>query len=360
MARAMLLESSFYRKSETFSHHKPAMAPSVDSAPHSNGVNASANGALRPPLAPGIYVPTVAFFKDDDTVDVETTASHATRLARAGVTGLVTHGSNGEAVHLDHAERQLINRTTRAALDAAGKSELPLIVGCGAQSTRETIQLCREAAASGGNYALVLPPAYYGSLLSTELISKHFRAVASASPIPILIYNFPGACSGLDLSSDVIIALAEHPNIVGVKLTCGNTGKLARVAAATTQKGDTASVHPFRTFGGSVDFTLQTLVVGGHGIIGGTANIAPRACLRLIELWEQGRLSEARSLQAVVARGDWAAIQGGFISVKAALREYYGYGAGPREPCQFQEGDKLRAQLSKFAELVEVEKTLES
>jgi dihydrodipicolinate synthase/N-acetylneuraminate lyase len=307
-------------------------------------------------LTPGLYVPTVAFFHDDDTIDTETTTAHAVRLAKAGVAGLVTHGSNGEAVHLDHEERQLINRTTRAALDASGNSHLPLIVGCGSQSTRETIQLCKEAAASGGNYTLVLPPAYYGGLLPTSAITRHFRDVADASPIPVLIYNFPGACSGLDLSSDTIIELSQHPNIVGVKLTCGNTGKLARIAAATKK---TPGSVPFRTFGGSVDFTLQALVVGGHGIIGGTGNIAPLACGKLMTLWNKGQLEEARELQAIVARGDWAAIKGGFVSVKAALRHSYGYGGEPRKPTASLEGKALTEQLDGFAELVAYEKTLE-
>ncbi|KAJ3540415.1 hypothetical protein NM208_g5070 [Fusarium decemcellulare] len=324
----------------------------------SSSMNAENLSSSRP-LSAGLYVPTVAFFSPDDSVDVETTRLHAERLARAGIAGLVTHGSNGEAVHLDHRERQLINKTSRAALNAAGKNNMPLIVGCGAQSTRETIQLCREAAESGGDYALVLPPAYYGGLLTTDHIIQHFNAVADQSPIPILIYNFPGACSGLDLSSDTIITLAAHPNIVGVKLTCGNTGKLARVAAATAlQKGQTSGQR-FMTFGGSVDFTLQSLVVGGEGIIGGTGNIAPRACVKLFELWEQGKLKEARELQAVVARGDWVAIQGGFVSVKAGLQEYYGYGGAPRLPCALLEGAAATKQLDGFAELVKMEKSLE-
>ncbi|GJC78792.1 putative 4-hydroxy-2-oxoglutarate aldolase, mitochondrial [Colletotrichum liriopes] len=333
------------------------MSPSANVNTHYHNGNGGGH-ISRPTLTPGLYVPTVAFFRSDDSVDVETTTSHAVRLAKAGVAGLVTHGSNGEAVHLDHAERQLINQTTRAALDSAGKSDLPLLVGCGAQSTRETIQLCQEAGASGGNYALVLPPAYYGGLLTTDHILQHFREVADASPIPILIYNYPGACSGLDLNSDTIITLSKHENIVGVKLTCGNTGKLARIAAATTpKKGDTGT--PFRTFGGSVDFTLQTLVVGGHGIIGGTGNIAPLACVKLMKLWDEGKLAEARELQAVVARGDWTAIQGGFVSVKAALQEYYNYGGLPRKPCALLEGERLFKQLDGFSELVAIETALQ-
>ena len=181
---------------------------------------------------------------------------------------------------------------------------MPVIVGCGAQSTRECIELCKEAAAAGGDYALVLPPAYYQGLFSKDTVKEFFQDVADASPIPILIYNYPGAVSGLDLNSDVIIDLAKHPNIVGCKLTCGNTGKLNRIAAAT----NAATVHNngsgFMCMGGSVDFTLQTLIGGGSGIIGGMANIAPRTCVKLIELYKDGKFTEAQKLQAIVARGE--------------------------------------------------------
>ncbi|KAI1121182.1 hypothetical protein F5Y10DRAFT_256884 [Nemania abortiva] len=323
------------------------MAPSA--APASGGYTATSTS--RHALTPGFYVPTVAFFTPHDTVDEPTTSQHALRLAKAGVTGIVTHGSNGEAVHLDHQERRLITRLTRDALDNAGYTTMPVIVGCGAQSTRETIRLCRDAAESGGSHVLVLPPAYYGGLLTTDLIKAHFRAVADASPLPVLIYNFPAACSGLDLSSDVILDLARHPNIQGVKLTCGNTGKLARVVAGTNGTD-------FRTFGGSADFTVQTLAVGGHGIIGGLGNVAPVACLEVFKLWQAGKLDSARELQKIVARGDWTAIQGGFVSVKVALQKYFGYGGEPRKPCAFPEGAKLAEQESGFAELVETEKSL--
>ncbi|ORY70331.1 dihydrodipicolinate synthetase [Pseudomassariella vexata] len=334
------------------------------SATLSNGAtNGSTNDyaptavSLSSILKPGIYVPTIAFFTPQDTIDATTTQTHAIRLARSGVAGLVTHGSNGEAVHLDHTERVLITRLTRDALDGAGYSHLPLIVGCGAQSTRETIQLCQEAAAAGGTYVLVLPPAYYGGLLTTGHILEHFREVADKSPVPVLIYNYPGACSGLDLSSDSIVKLAEHPNICGVKLTCGNTGKLARVVAGTAEKkkGD----GRFLTFGGSVDFVLQTLAVGGHGTIGGLANIAPRACVELMRQWQLGKYEQARKLQQVVAAGDWTAIQGGFISVKVGLQKYYGYGGEPRRPCRMPEGEARAAQEEGFAELVKAERALE-
>ncbi|KAG0649407.1 Dihydrodipicolinate synthase [Hyphodiscus hymeniophilus] len=315
-----------------------------------NGTSNGKGPFQQDALKPGVYVPTVAFFSPvTEEVDLVTTAKHAIRLARSGVAGIVTQGSNGEAVHLDHAERMAITQTTRDALDSIS-STIPVIVGCGAQSTRETIKLCKEAASSGGTYALILPPNYYGSLLSTSLIIEHFRAVADASPVPLLIYNYPGACSGLDLSSDTIITLSSHPNIVGVKLTCGNTGKLARIVAGASPS--------FATFGGSADFTLQTLIVGGHGVIAGTANIAPKACASIMELYYQGKLDEAKRVQQIVARGDWVAIRGGFISVKTALEAFEGYGGGPRSPCVAPGNAEATTQKKEFAELMAFERSL--
>ncbi|KAF7896624.1 uncharacterized protein EAF01_009027 [Botrytis porri] len=302
-------------------------------------------------LVPGVYVPTVAFFHpESEEVDTSSVAKHASRLATSGVAGLVVHGSNGEAVHLAHSERSLITSTTRKALDEAGASSMPVIVGCGTQSVKETVELCREAKESGGDYAIILPPSYYASLLNPQLILDFFTQVADASPIPIIIYNYPAAQGGLDLSSDVILTLSAHSNIVGVKLTCGNTGKLARIA--------TSAKPSFLTAGGSADFILQTMVVGGDGVIAGLANLAPKACVKVMRLFKEGKLEEARELQAIVARGDWVAIKGGFVSVKVALERYYGYGGLPRKPCALPEKKALAAMNEEFSELLELEKTL--
>ncbi|KAL3465310.1 hypothetical protein BJX64DRAFT_62794 [Aspergillus heterothallicus] len=304
------------------------------------------------PLVPGVYVPTVAFFTENEDVDIPTVEKHAAYLATTGLAGIVVQGSNGEAVHLDREERNAITAATRRALDSVGATSLPVIVGTGAPSTRETINLCKDAAASGGDYVLVLPPSYYKSLISSEALLDHFRAVAEASPVPVLIYNFPGASSGLDLSSDDILALASHPNIIGTKLTCGNTGKLARVAA---QAGPS-----FLTFGGSCDFTLQTLIAGGAGVIAGTANLIPRACVQIQELYNAGRVEEAQKIQAVVARADWHAIKGGFVAVKSALQSYRGYGLQPRRPCVAPSGEGVAALKEAFSEGIELERKLEA
>ncbi|KAL1837013.1 hypothetical protein VTJ49DRAFT_4398 [Mycothermus thermophilus] len=355
------LSSSFSTSSETSDFHTSRRRPD----------------GIQRPLIPGVYVPTLCFFEEGtEDLDVPTIARHAVRLARAGVAGIATQGSNGEAVHLSHSERRLVTSTTRQALDAAGFAHMPVIVGCGAQSTRETVQLCRDAWESGGDYALVLPPSYYAGLFAPQMetVVKYFTEVADASPIPIIIYNFPGAAGGLDLSSDVIIKLSQHPNIVGVKLTCGNTGKLNRIASATrntkattatpsasdsTNPTTTAQTAPdFLVLAGSADFTVQSMVAGGHGILAGLANIAPRACVRTVELCQSGRLAEAQALQEVVARGDWTAIQGGVVGSKSGMQGWMGYGGYARSPLPRPTQEQARQWKEGFRELVMLEKSL--
>lgn len=310
-------------------------------------------------LDPGVFVPIVVFFKDvDEDLDLKTLTRHVVRLAEAGVAGIVTQGSNGEAVHLTHEEKSLVTRTSRQALDDAGFPSLPIIVGCGAQSVRETVELCQEAQVSGGNYALVLPPSYYKPYYRSDCLVKFFQSVADASPIPVLIYNYPGAVGGLDMDSDMITQLAKHPNIVGCKLTCGNTGKLCRIAAAVDAATPLETGSGFMCMGGSADFTLQTLVVGGSGVICGLANIAPKACVEIVKLYAMGKFKEASSLQAVVARGDWRAISGGVVGTKSALEVHCGYGGQARRPLPRPTPEEMIEYAAGFQELVNWERSL--
>ncbi|KAF7559519.1 hypothetical protein G7046_g4633 [Stylonectria norvegica] len=302
-------------------------------------------------LPDGVYVPTLAFFTPEDEVDVAALEKHFIKLIDAGVSGIVVHGSNGEIVHLSHAERATIIRIARdTILHEASGTRIPLIAGCGSQSTKETTQLCVDAARAGASHALVLPPSYYGGLLPDELIVEHFYAIADASPIPLLVYNFPGAAAGRDLSSDVVLQIAQHPNVVGVKLTCGNTGKLARVAADCPEG--------FFVAGGSADFILQGHVVGANGTISGLANLCPRACVRIMELADEGKWQEAKQLQAIVAKADWTAIRTGFVGVKAAVGHYAGYGGEPRRPCVAPTPKELDGIVLGFDAVMGLEATL--
>lgn len=319
----------------------------------------TAGTATGRPLTAGVYVPTHAFFDlDSEDLDLDTTRRHAVRLARAGVAGITTHGSNGEAAHLTPDERHAVTRATRDALDEAGLGSLPIIAGCGAQSTRETVALCRDAARAGADYALVLPPSYYKTLMTRDSLLDFFRDVATASPVPLVIYNFPGAAGGLDLDSDALVELAAHPHIAGVKLTCGNTGKLARVAAATNAVTPASPGSGFVVLGGSADFALQTLVVGGSGILAGLGNIAPRACVRLVQLYAAGNLAKAQKLQVPVAQADWVAIKGGVVGGKCGLVSHFGYGGYGRRPLPRPTPAEKSAFRSGFAELVAIENGL--
>lgn len=342
--------------------------------PSSEGANGSHESRPRKdvhPLVPGVYVPTPAFFKDeaDEPVDLDSVAKHAVRLARAGVTGIAVQGSNGEAVHLLDYERDHITKTTRAALDEAGFKDMPLIVGCAAQSTRQTIELCKQAALNGGDAALVLPPAYYQGLFDKDTVTRFFTDVADASPIPIVIYNYPAAVSGLDLSSDALIQLGRaHRNIVGAKFTCGNTGKLTRVAAeftgapvpGSTTRADEAYAkdYPdFLCFAGSGDFLTPAMAAGAAGVIPGIANVAPATVAALYRSLAKGGQGDQR-LQKILARGDWAAIKSGAVGVKVGLQEYFGYGGWARKPLPRPQGEQRKEIVEGFRELVELESSL--
>lgn len=311
------------------------------------------------PLTPGVNVPMVALFHPDtEDVDVEATAKHAVRLASAGMTSLTCQGSNGEAVHLSREERILVTSTTRQALNEAGYRSLPILVGCAAQSVRETVQFCKDAYHAGGDYALLLPPSYYKSSYPVQAIMDYFTDVADASPIPIIIYNYPGAVAGIDLDSDTITKLAEHPNIRGCKLTCGNTGKLNRIAHAVDAATPFSEGSGWMCMGGSADFTLQTLIAGGSGVVTGLGNIIPKACVRVYDLYAEGKIAEAQQLQAVVARADWAVIMGGVSGTKSAMQAHFGYGGVARRPLPrlSKEEDRKYADLVK--EAIDIEKTL--
>lgn len=323
-----------------------------------NGTNGVNGSRRRRQLKAGINVPLIALFKDNEDLDIEATKKHAIRLAQAGLTSLTVQGSNGEAVHLTREERAEVTKTVREALDSAGFEHVPVVVGCAAQSVRESVLFCKDAYAAGGDYALVLPPSYYKPAYTEKVLLDYFTDLADESPIPIIIYNYPGAVAGVDLNSDHITQLAKHPNIVGCKLTCGNTGKLARIASAVNAATSTAENSGWMCMGGSADFTLQTLIAGGSGIVTGLGNVTPKACVKVFELYKAGKVAEAQRIQAIVARGDWAVIAGGVVGTKAGLEAWYGYGGIARRPLPKPTEQEVAKYKSMLQEVVELENSL--
>lgn len=274
-----------------------------------------------PMLRGGIYPPLPTFFDEQDELDLMTLRLHIQRLAGTGLAGYVIMGTNGEAVHLATEER---SQVIEAARDAAGE-EVPILAGCGEQSTRATIANCLQAARSGANAALVLPPFYYKGRMDSHALIAHYRAVADASPLPVVIYNMPASTGGLDLDAPTICTLAEHPNIIGVKDSAGNMVKLSQIYSETPSR--------FRVFAGSAGYLLPALAVGAVGAVAALANVFPREVCRLQELFNAGKIEEARLLQARLAPANTAVTATYSVpGLKAALELTAGYGGRPRPP----------------------------
>jgi L-threo-3-deoxy-hexylosonate aldolase len=266
-------------------------------------------------------------------------------------------GSNGEAVHLSPAEKTAVTRATREALDSAGFTQIPIIVGATEGSVRGTLNLIKESGKAGGEYVLLLPPSYFRGLMDEDAVYRYFVEVADESPLPIILYNYPGAVAGIDMDSDLLIRLAAHPNIVGTKFTCGNTGKLTRVALATNAKTPFSEGSGYMAFGGMCDFTAQTLVSGGSGIIAGGANVMPKVCVKVWELYKQGKRDEAFELQKVLSKGDWVLTKAAIAGTKSAIQSYFGYGGYPRRPLKRLDEVRTQSIRDGVAEVMKLEKS---
>ncbi|EFY92600.1 dihydrodipicolinate synthase, putative [Metarhizium acridum CQMa 102] len=282
-----------------------------------------------------------------------------TDVAAAGILP-VASASIGEAAHLNHSERINVIKTLRNALNSIDLHETPIVAGVGAPSTRETIQLARDAAASGAEFVLVVPPGYYARVLKGNPAAMHkfFIDVAAASPVPVIIYNYPAVASGIDLDSDDVVAIARAaPNICGIMLSCGNVGKLARITTVVNNSS-------FTTLAGFIDFLLPSICVGSAGAISPLPNIAPEFCMKL---WRASRGFDnavdrqfAKELQGLASLGEAAIIKKGLSGLKQFLSQQFGYPAAPRLPLPLLEGD-VSAQLSEnqhIKDIMELEKDL--
>ncbi|KAM0548075.1 hypothetical protein ACHAPJ_010133 [Fusarium lateritium] len=269
-------------------------------------MNKSTIQAKAKPLPPGVYTPVVTLYKADDAsqqVDYDAMKTQCQALIKAGMHGLVYLGTNGELVLLSREERQAIIKNAVQAATAASGSDYPIVAGISAQSTQETIQNAKDAAEAGAGFGLLLPPSYWPKALPSQAIVSYFKEVAAASPIPIVIYNFPAVTSGIDLDSDQLATLAAEPNIVAVKLTCGNVGKLARLTSLFSHE-------QFGVYGGSSDYLLPTLHSGGSGCVTGMGNIFPASTSGVYDLFKEGKIDEANKLQGLVAHAEWACKKG--------------------------------------------------
>lgn len=178
-------------------------------------------------------------------------------------------GSSGESATLTLEERGQLVKKTRDLAKKHGKDNFPITVGCLAGCTREILNQITTGYNNGADFALVLVPAVFHWAMHQKAIVDFFQETADRSPIPIVIYNFPGLLSGLDVNSDMLETLSAHENISAVKLTCGGVGKMTRVAA---QK----SPSQFAAVSGQSDWIVAALASGGSGCISGVANLFPK------------------------------------------------------------------------------------
>lgn len=187
-------------------------------------------------LGRGVFVPVPTFFKENEDIDFEAFDQHIKFLANSGIAGIVVLGSMGEAVNLSEEERtQVIQQCTASVQKHNGG--LKIIAGTSAQSARTTVAYTQAAAKAGAGFALILPPSFYRGAIDHDGLYQYYTNVADQSPIPVIIYNYPGVCQGLDVSVKLLVELSKHKNIIGVKGTDGNVGKMANLVKKTNPQG---------------------------------------------------------------------------------------------------------------------------
>jgi 4-hydroxy-tetrahydrodipicolinate synthase len=203
-----------------------------------------------------------------------------------GTSGLVPVGTTGESPTLSHAEH---GRVVEWCVEQA-RGRVPVVAGAGSNSTKEAVDLAREAEKSGANAVLVVTP-YYNKP-TQEGLYQHFKAINDAIGIPIIIYNIPPR-SVIDMSVDTMKRLFELPNIAGVKDATANMTRVTQQRAAMGED--------FNQLSGEDITALGFMAHGGHGCISVTSNVAPRLCAEFQAACRKGDYSAALKIQDKLA-----------------------------------------------------------
>ncbi|RWA13719.1 hypothetical protein EKO27_g1425 [Xylaria grammica] len=305
----------------------------------------------------GIWAPAITFFDPKtDTLIPSDQGKYYSYLSKSGLAGLVILGTNAETFLLTREERKQLVQIAR---EACGPN-FPIMAGVGGHSTRQVLEFIADAADAGANYVLVLPPAYFGKATTPAVIDSFFGDVAANSALPIVVYNFPGVCNGVDLDSATIARLArQHDNIVGVKLTCGSVAKITRLASELPSER-------FATFGGQSDFLIGGLSVGSAGCIAAFANVFPRTVVQIYKLYKEGKYQEALALHQKAALAEQPC-KSGIATTKYAAAINTARAAGiegaeeklrPRRPYTEPSEAAKQNVVAEMAELAKIEESL--
>jgi 4-hydroxy-tetrahydrodipicolinate synthase len=256
-------------------------------------------------LPSGCGTALITPFRTDGSVDENALRALVEWQLASGIAFLVPCGSTGEAAVLSLAEHR---RVVEVVVEqVAGR--IPVVAGAGANDTARAMQLSRECAAAGATHLLHVTPMY--NRPPQRALLAHFRAVADACALPILVYNVPSR-TGVNLEPTTCVMLADDPRFIGVKEASGSLPQIAEIARRKPDR--------FQLFSGDDGFTLATMAHGGDGVVSVVSNVAPAHVQRLCDAMRRGALDEARRADAALAPLiQTAFVESNPIPVKAML-----------------------------------------
>ena len=280
----------------------------------------------------GVYVALTTPF-DGEGVSVAKIKDNVRRLNAAGLAGYLVLGSTGESVSLTDAESLAL---VEAVLETTSPGK-KVLVGTAREWTKGTIDFTAALPARGVAAVLVRPPSYFKSKMTREALKAHYLAVADASRYPVLVYNMPQN-TGISLEPRLVIDLASHPNVAGLKESSGSLGFLAEVVREVPER--------FQYFLGSGHVIYPGLEMGACGAILAVANAAPEMCAEIFRLFRAGRKEESRRLQLDLVPLNKALTETfGIAGLKHAqdLRGFYG---GPTRLPLLPVDEKGKAEIA--------------
>ena len=291
----------------------------------------------------GVFAPVVTtFYPESGDVDLASFAANVRAHLAAGLHGVVVTGSTGEAALLDWDERAALVDTAREMVPP----DRLLFVGTGAESTRACLELTRDAATRGADAVLVVAPHYYGAAMTEAALSHHYRAVADASPVPVILYNIPKYMH-FAIPASLVAELARHENVIGIKDSSGNRELFASYMPAQSPT--------FSVLNGNGQMWHHALTVGSRGGILAVALFAAALSMEVYDAEQRGDRDSAAAAQArLTPLGAKIVGEMGVAGVKAAM-DRVGLAGGPvRSPLLPLDASQRAAvgELMSAAELV--------
>lgn len=285
----------------------------------------------------GIIAAMSTPFFQDETLNETELRHQVDRLIHAGLHGIFALGTNGENYAMDFQEKV---RIMEIVIDQAAH-RIPIYIGTGCVTTKETVALTQKAAELGADCASVVSPWFAAN--TQDGLYAHYKAVAECSELPVLIYNMP-ARTGVNVHYKTLEKLAQLPNIVGIKDSSGNFDNMQRYLETC---GGRLSV-----LSGNDSLILPCLLAGGQGGISGISNVLPERMVEIYTAWEKGNLERAWHVQRSIRPLRDCMAAGNPNSVVKRAAYFVGQNLGPvRAPFDIQDealDDAIRKALAKI------------